>query len=158
MAILPITKLGHPILRRPAQPVDLMTINTKKFHALMTDMIDTMYAARGVGIAAPQVGVDLQLAIINHSDTPFSIINPRILHRSFRSATSEEGCLSLPGVFGSVRRPVSVTVSYIDHNGTERTVEESGLVARVFQHEIDHLNGLLFIHRMKVPPKDLGVP
>lgn len=154
MTIRPITKLGHPLLRRPAQPVDLTTINSHEFRTLVNDMIATMHASRGIGIAAPQIGVDRQLAIINAKDKPFAILNPRILKRSRRRATEEEGCLSIPGVFGQVQRHASVTVSYFDDRGIEHTMEASGLLSRVFQHEIDHLNGRLFIDRMKGIPKD----
>lgn len=158
MAIRNITKLGKTVLRRPAKPVDLATIHSQAFRTLVADMIATMHAARGIGIAAPQIGVDLQLAIINEKDKPFVIINPQILKRSFRSVKAEEGCLSIPGVLGEVQRNTSITVSYLDDQGVEHTINPSGMLSRVFQHEIDHLNGTLFIDRMKSAPKDLASP
>lgn len=149
MAVLPITKLGNPILRQISRTVDPADIATAEFRRLVKDMTETMFDANGIGIAAPQVNVGLQVAIINAKDDPFPIINPVIIKRSIRKNSAEEGCLSIPGVFGIVPRPSTVTVRYLDRRGAVVTQELSGLFARVFQHEIDHLNGKLFIDRAK---------
>src|SRR5690242_14434899 len=134
MATLPITKLGDPILRKVSRTIDLAVISTSEFRRLVEDMIETMHAANGIGIAAPQVGVELQVAIINAKDRPFAIINPRITTKSVRKETAEEGCLSIPGVFGIVKRPKEITVTYIDEDGHEVIIKARGLMARVFQH------------------------
>ncbi|MBI5404907.1 MAG: peptide deformylase [Candidatus Kerfeldbacteria bacterium] len=149
MAVLPITKLGNPILRQISRTVDPADIATAEFRRLVKDMTETMFDANGIGIAAPQVNVGLQVAIINAKDDPFPIINPVIIKRSIRKNSAEEGCLSIPGVFGIAPRPSTVTVRYLDRRGAVVTQELSGLFARVFQHEIDHLNGKLFIDRAK---------
>lgn len=149
MAILAITKLGNPILRQVSREVEPAMIATDEFKKLITDMTETMFDANGIGIAAPQVNVGLQVAIINAKDAPFPIINPVIVKHSIRKNSAEEGCLSIPGVFGIVPRPSTVTVRYLDRQGTIVTQQLSGLYARVFQHEIDHLNGKLFIDRAK---------
>lgn len=149
MAVLPITKLGNPILRQISRTVDPADIATAEFRRLVKDLTETMFDANGIGIAAPQVNVGLQVAIINAKDDPFPIINPVITKHSIRKNSAEEGCLSIPGVFGIVPRPSTVTVRYLDRRGAVVIQELSGLFARVFQHEIDHLNGKLFIDRAK---------
>ncbi len=148
MAVRPITTLGHQILRTKALPVDDQTLASKKFKTLITDLVDSMQAARGIGIAAPQIGVSLQVAIINARDGALVIVNPRITKTSFRTTSAEEGCLSVPGVFGLVRRPTTITITYTDEHGKSVRIEASGLLARVFQHEVDHLNGILFIDKV----------
>ncbi len=150
MATRHIATLGNPILKTVATTVDPTAISSKEIQRLITDMIETMHAAQGIGIAAPQVNVSLRIAIINERPRPFAIINPKIVRKSLRSETTEEGCLSIPGVFGTVRRPRSVTVAFLDERGSQQTRQASGLLARVFQHEIDHLNGVLFIDRMQI--------
>lgn len=149
MAVRPITKLGDPILRTVSRKVETSEIASPEVDDLIRDMIDTMFDARGIGIAAPQVGVGLQVAIINERNHPYPIINPRIIKHSLRSSEDEEGCLSIPAVFGMVRRPREVTVMYVDAKGKQHRKKVTGLLARVFQHEIDHLNGILFIDRAK---------
>ncbi len=149
MPIRTITKLGAPILRAVAETTDPRRYGTAELTTLLRDMVETMIDAEGIGIAAPQVGVDAQVAIINHRDEPFAIINPTITKRSLRTELAEEGCLSVPGVFGTVRRSLKVSVRFTDESGTEQTVQASGLLARVFQHEIDHLNGVLFVDRVQ---------
>lgn len=148
MAVRPITTIGHQILRAKALSVDDQTLASKKFKTLITDMIDTMHAARGIGIAAPQIGVSLQVAVINAQNGPLVIVNPRITNTSFRTALAEEGCLSVPSVFGTVRRPTTITIAYSDQSGKSVMTKASGLLARVFQHEVDHLNGILFIDKV----------
>ncbi|MBI4092746.1 MAG: peptide deformylase [Candidatus Kerfeldbacteria bacterium] len=147
MAVRVIVKLGNPILRIVAQKIAPDRLQTSAIRELIVDLIVTMRQARGIGIAAPQVGVSLQIAIINAKDKPFVIVNPIVTKKSLRSSVAEEGCLSIPGVFGQVRRPENISVAYLDERGQPRTAKASGMLARVFQHEIDHLNGILFIDR-----------
>lgn len=154
MAVRTITKLGDPILKSRSRPVERSRLATPEFRNLVRDMTETMIHAQGIGIAAPQVGVGLLVAIINAKGKPFAIINPRILKRSWRTEQSEEGCLSVPGVYGRVKRARTITVAYTDLDGVERTEEVSGLLARVFQHEIDHLNGTLFVDRVERALRD----
>lgn len=144
-----IRTLGDPVLRQRAVPVTNEERQSRDIARLVDDMTATMIDAKGIGIAAPQIGVGKRVAIINGRDGPFAIINPRIIRRSLRTATDEEGCLSIPGVFGLVRRPKTVTVAFTDLDGHAHKDKVTGLLARVFQHEIDHLNGVLFIDRTK---------
>lgn len=149
MAVRTITTLGNPVLRVHTKPMDAVAVVSVSTKRLVRDLIDTVIEAEGLGIAAPQIGSTERVAIINGKDGPFPIINPRILKRSIRTETDEEGCLSIPGVFGLVRRAKKITVTYLDFDGTRHTDTPSGLLARVFQHEIDHLDGVLFIDRTK---------
>jgi len=149
VAIRPIVKLGIPILRQVAATLDQAAITSVDTNRLIEDMIETMIDANGIGIAAPQVNVGLQIAIINAKDRPFAIINPVVTKHSLRKTKMEEGCLSIPGVFGIVERPMSVTIEYSDTTGQRIREHATGMLARVFQHEIDHLNGILFIDRAK---------
>lgn len=105
--------------------------------------------ANGVGIASPQVGKNIRLALVDTKDGAITVINPVILRHSLRKISGEEGCLSVPSVFGTVKRWRSVTVRYTDALGQVHTERAEGMLARVFQHEIDHLDGLLFIDRAK---------
>ena len=118
-----------------------------------------MIAARGVGLAAPQIGVSKQIAIMNPEPEDdaklIKMINPRIVAVSDEKVKIEEGCLSVPGVRADVERPERVTVLYQDENGKERTLEAEGLLARIVQHELDHLNGVLFIDRLSFAKRSL---
>ncbi|MBI4426406.1 MAG: peptide deformylase [Candidatus Kerfeldbacteria bacterium] len=149
MAVRTITTLGAPILRQVAQPVDLTTVASPTFQNLLHDMVETMIAAQGIGLAAPQINVSLQVAIINGQAGPYAIINPRLQKSSRQTELAEEGCLSIPDVFGTVRRPARVTVTYDDEQGRPQSTAATGLLARVMQHEIDHLNGVLFIDKVQ---------
>lgn len=148
MSIRPIIQLGNPILRQPSHTVEKGELRTPTFTAMVRDMIETMHHANGIGLAAPQIGINKNVAIINGAHGAFAIINPRIARASFRKETDEEGCLSIPEVFGLVRRSRSIVVTYLDMDGTTKKERVPGLMARVFQHEIDHLHGILFIDRM----------
>ena len=147
MAVLRITKYGEDILRQKLKPVkyeDIAPILPK----LLADMEETCLAVRGVGLAANQIGMDLRLAIIllpNPEDdklppTRYVIINPVILSKRGEKI-EEEGCLSLPGLWADVKRATDVTVKYIDENGQEQVKRARGLLAKAFQHEVDHLDG-----------------
>ncbi len=120
-----------------------------KIKELALDMIETMRLENGIGIAAPQVGVHKRIIIVNiGEDDPRAFLNPKILSKSFLKTESEEGCLSVPGVFGIVKRHRSVTVTAQDLTGKTMTFRAEGLMAIVFQHEIDHLDGILFIDKV----------
>jgi peptide deformylase len=148
MAVLRITKFGEPVLTEPARPVTDLGPVTQK---LIQDMYETMYAAKGVGLAAPQVGVSLRLAVVNVTPdkrkNQFVIINPKIISREGGDLVSEEGCLSLPAVGGvEFRRPAKVVVQALNEKGLPVTITGDGLLARCLQHEIDHLDGRMIIH------------
>lgn len=151
MSLLRITKYGEPVLKTKAAPVTDLGPTTQK---LIQDMYETMYAAQGIGLAAPQVGVSLRLAVINvtpdKKQNQFVIINPTIV-KSEGKVSSDEGCLSLPGVGGAeFPRAEKVVVEAINEKGLPITISGEGLLARCLQHEIDHLNGRLIIHRAPI--------
>jgi len=139
---------GNPVLRDKAKPV---TAFHKKLHALVDVMKFTLLNEDGAAaIAANQVSVLKRITVINYMDEYLELINPEIISSSGENVDSE-GCLSLPGYSGNVRRAETVTVKFQDRNGKERTIERSGRMARCLQHEIDHLDGILFIDRMEEP-------
>ena len=140
----PIRKVPDPVLRETAKPVDKMT---KKVQMLADDMVRIMRAANGIGLAAPQVGVSLRLIVIAPTGTkPEILINPVIVS-SEGECVIEEGCLSIPGLYGDVIRPEKVVVEAYDRKGRPSTYEMEGMPARVVQHEIDHLDGVLFVDK-----------
>ena len=141
MSLLEIHVLGSPILRQETQPVERMTDELRR---LTDDMFETMYVAKGIGLAAPQVGRSERLAVIDIENNPIVIVNPEIIVRD-GSARGEEGCLSIPEVFGDVDRAVRVTVRALDRDGEPFELEATDLLARCLQHEIDHLHGKLFL-------------
>ena len=146
----PILRFGDSVLHRPAEPIEEITADVQ---ALIDDMIQTMYAAPGIGLAAPQVGVPSRLLVIDlslgrQSQDVIVLINPRFVERDGMQL-EEEGCLSLPGFNATVARPQRVLVTGIDRDGRERTIEGTGLLARAFQHEMDHLDGRLFVDRLR---------
>ena len=141
MSLLEIHVLGSPILRQETQPVERMTDELRR---LTDDMFDTMHAAKGIGLAAPQVGRSERLAVIDIDDNPIVIVNPEIILRE-GSAKGEEGCLSIPEVFGDVDRATRITVRALDRDGKSFDLDATDLLARCLQHEIDHLHGKLFL-------------
>ena len=143
MAILPIRKEGDPVLRQKAQPVPKVT---KRIVKLLQDMEETMYAADGVGLAAPQVGVSERLIVVDVGEGPIHLVNP-VLVAAEGSVVDVEGCLSIPGVVGYVERAQKVVVDGLDMKGRPRRVEAEDWLARALQHEIDHLDGILFIDK-----------
>ena len=156
MGIRPIVKFGQEVLDTVSKPVEKFD---DELEALSKDMILTMYAAPGVGLAAPQIGLGLQFMVIDITvgEDPEALIvmaNPEILEQEGEQQ-EEEGCLSVPGHSGVVRRPAWVKVKGQDLKGEEVTMEGSGLLARAFCHEIDHLNGKLFLERLGMLKKDL---
>lgn len=155
MAILPIRKYGDDVLRFPARPVET---NDDALQKLIDDMIDTMYAAPGVGLAANQVGVSMRLMVIDLSvgkrpGECHVFINPEIVESS-GEITEEEGCLSIPDFVEVVTRPEKVRLRYLDRNWQEREMTGEGLMARAMCHEIDHLNGTLFVDHLRGFKKD----
>ncbi len=148
MAILRILEVPNPILKRPTSEVPEVDDGIRR---LLDDMLETMYAAPGIGLAAPQVGDGRRVAVVDVSEeknAPLRLINPRILWRSEELETAEEGCLSLPDQYGEVTRPREVEILYLDERGAQRRLKAEGLLARCIQHEIDHLDGILFIDHL----------
>ena len=141
MSLLDIYVLGAPVLR---QETTLVTGVTDELRRLMDDMFETMYAANGIGLAAPQIGRPERLSVVDVDDKPFVIINPEIVLAEGKQR-SEEGCLSIPEVFGEVERAEHVVVRALDRDGKPFEVDATGLLATCLQHEIDHLHGRLFI-------------
>ena len=154
--IHPIVKYGDPVLETPTQPVEKFD---EELQTLVADMFESMYAASGVGLAAPQIGVCRRLAVIDVSygknpEARIVCANPEIIH-SEGEQREEEGCLSLPGFRGHVLRPQFVTVRAQDATGKEFEMRGEGLLARAFCHEIDHLNGVLFLAHLSLLKRDL---
>ncbi len=145
MAIRNIVKLGDPVLRKTARSV--LEFNSR-IATLVEDMLETMYAAEGVGLAGPQVGVLKRVCVVDIGDGPIELINPVILEKKGEQQESE-GCLSLPGRYDVTSRPMWVKVRAQDRFGKTFTVTGEGLLARAFCHEIDHLDGILFIDRLE---------
>lgn len=156
--IRPIVKYGAQTLHRPAAPVEEITPELQK---LIDDMVETMYAAPGVGLAAPQIGVALRLFVVDVSvgrnpEGLMVFVNPEFVEREGMQL-EEEGCLSVPGFTATVARPARVVVRGLDREGTARTVEGTGLLARAFQHEMDHLDGRLFVDHLRGIKRDMIV-
>jgi len=154
----PILRLGDSILSKPAHPVGAITPEIEK---LIDDMIETMYAAPGIGLAAPQVGIPLRVFVLDLSvgRDPAALhvmINPEFVERDGMQL-EEEGCLSLPGFTATVARPKRVVIKGLNRLGDEQTLEGTGLMARALQHEVDHLNGCLFVDRLRGISKELIV-
>jgi peptide deformylase len=142
-----IVRFPNPVLRKTAKEVKKVTPEIVR---LINSMLETMYAAPGVGLAAPQVGKSLRIIVADVGDGPVAFINPEIIEKS-GGQTFTEGCLSVPGVEAPIERAEKVKIKGIDRNGEVVTIEAGGLLATVFQHEIDHLDGYVFIDRVKDP-------
>jgi peptide deformylase len=154
----PIVRYGADVLHQPAAPVEAIT---PEIQTLIDDMIQTMYAAPGVGLAAPQVGVGVRIFVCDisvgrNAGELLTFINPSFVEREGMQL-EEEGCLSAPGFNATVARPARAVLKGLDRNGAEQTVEATGLLARCFQHEMDHLDGTLFIDRLRGLQKDIIV-
>jgi peptide deformylase len=158
-AVLPILTLPDPVLRKKAKPVERIDAELRR---LMDDMLATMYDAPGIGLAAPQVGVLRRLIVMDPAKdeapkSPLVMINPEILERSEEMRTHEEGCLSIPDFTAEIERPARTRVSYIDREGKKREAELEGIWSTLVQHEIDHLNGVLFIDYLSRLKRDMVV-
>ena len=154
--LIPIVKIPDPILRRTAKSVEGITDGLRQ---LLDDMAATMYDAPGIGLAAPQINVSERLIVIDcgKGDTSklYKMINPEIISLSDTRAILEEGCLSIPDQTAEVERPAKVSVRYLDENGNTQTLNAEGLLAACLQHEIDHLNGVLFIDHISRLKRDM---
>jgi peptide deformylase len=141
VSILDIRVLGDPVLRKETAVVESVSDEIRE---LIKDMFETMYAAEGIGLAAPQVGRTERVTVMDVAGAKYALINPEITARQ-GSIRGEEGCLSIPEVFGEVERATAVTVQALDEQGNEIVIEGTDLLARCLQHEIDHLHGKLFV-------------
>lgn len=139
-----VTGQDNPELRKISREVRIIN---KHVLTLLDDMKETLHVEEGVGLAAPQVGVLRRVAVVDFGEKYYELINPRILKAS-GELIGEEGCLSVPGVRGKVKRPETITVTYLDRMGKRHKEEITGILARVFCHEIDHLDGILFVDKM----------
>jgi len=145
VSVLPIRVLGDPVLRIETTPVDVVTDDVRK---LIDDMFDTMHAANGIGLAAPQVGRTERVTVVDVDKARYALVNPEIVVADGKREKTEEGCLSIPDIYGDVERPTRVVVRALDRDGKPIEVEATGLLGRCFQHEIDHLHGKLFIDHL----------
>ncbi len=152
MAKLKIFEYPDPVLKQKSEPVEKVDDDIRR---LLDDMLETMYAAAGVGLAAPQVGVLKRIIVIDTHDEeegeepcPLFLVNPEIIARSEEQVCHEEGCLSVPEQHAEVMRYAGVKVRYLDYQGQEREIEAEGFLAIALQHEIDHLDGILYIDRI----------
>jgi peptide deformylase len=149
MALLEILLAPHPVLKTKAKPVARIDDDLRK---LTADMFETMYKAPGIGLAAPQIGVSQRLVVVDVAEgeerRPMVLVNPEILWRSDTLAVAEEGCLSLPDQFADVTRPEAIRLRFLSEHGEERELEANGLLARCVQHEVDHLDGILFVDHL----------
>ena len=144
MARRNIVKMGDPLLRKVSRPVEAFD---EKLHVLLDDMIDTLHSVGGLGLAAPQVGVLKRVCIVEYDDKLYELVNP-VLVKSKGKCVDNEGCLSVVGFRGLVERPEKIVVEYFDRNGQKCQQRAEGYFARVFLHEMDHLDGVLFPDKM----------
>ena len=159
MAVLDIIKLPDPVLRQKSAAVDQVDDDLRR---LLDSMLETMYEAPGIGLAGIQVGVPKRVITIDVTrdegpKKPLFLINPEILSLSDDRSTYEEGCLSIPDYFAEIERPARVRARYVDYDGKQREMETDGLLATVIQHEIDHLNGVLFVDYLSKLKRDLVI-
>lgn len=147
MPILKILTQPNQILRKKSVEINLAEITSRGFKKLISAMTKTMLKTDGVGLAAPQIGKNIRLAVINSKDGVFCLVNPKLTKKSWASELGQEGCLSIPGVFGQVKRHKKISLTYYGESGKKIKLTATGLMARVIQHEIDHLDGLLFIDK-----------
>ncbi len=147
MAVLEVMKTGHPVLKQIAEPVEFVN---KKIRQLLDDMAETMYKTDGVGLAAPQVNVSKRIIVLDDGNGLIEVINPEIVKKE-GSQVGLEGCLSVPELFRDVERYDKIEVHGINRNNKKIKIKAEGFLARIFQHEIDHLNGILFVEKLVNP-------
>ena len=157
MALLPIITAPDPRLKLKAKPVKAVDAEIRR---LMDDMLETMYVAPGIGLAAPQVGVARRVLVVDTArdgepKRPMRIANPEILWRSEELATYNEGCLSLPEHYADVSRPAKIRLRYLDHENEIREIDVEGLLATCIQHEMDHLEGVLFVDHLSALKRNI---
>lgn len=144
---------GDSGLRKVSEKIDIVD---EKIETLLNDMAETMYAAPGVGLAAPQIGINQRAIVIDTDGVLIKAVNPEIIESSRELENAEEGCLSVPGVYEKVKRAKTVKVKYLNEKGEEVIMEADALLARAFQHEIDHLDGNLFVDKISAVAKKLS--
>ncbi|HEX5932714.1 MAG TPA: peptide deformylase [Pseudorhizobium sp.] len=159
MTIKPLIILPDPLLRQVSKAVEQVDSEITR---LADDMLETMYDAPGIGLAAIQIGVPRRMLVIDVSredeeNKPMVFINPEIVASSDERSVYEEGCLSIPDYYAEVERPATVTVNYVDRDGKQQAIEADGLLATCLQHEIDHLNGVLFIDHISRLKREMVV-
>ena len=159
MALKPLVLLPDPILRQPSKTVERVDADLRR---LADDMLETMYDAPGIGLAAIQVGEPIRMLVMDISKEdeekkPFVVINPEIVATGDDVSTYEEGCLSIPDYYAEVERPAAVTVDFLDRDGKQQSLTAEGILATCLQHEIDHLNGVLFIDHISKLKRDMVV-
>jgi len=157
MAILAIIKAPDPILRKRCLPVSEVDDQVR---GLMNDMLETMYDAPGIGLAAPQVSVHKRVIVVDASDqnserAPLHLANPEIIQQSDDLVIFDEGCLSFPEQYAEVERPSRVCIRYLDYNNEIKEIDADGLLSTCIQHEIDHLDGKLFVDRISLLKRDI---
>jgi len=157
MAVLEILVAPHPVLKQKAKPVEKVDARIAK---LMDDMVETMYAANGIGLAAPQIGVLERVIVVDvhekgEKPNPIRLANPEIVWKSEETAVCEEGCLSVPEQYAEVTRPKAVRVRYLDEQNEIREMDATGMLAICIQHEIDHLNGVLFVDYLSMLKRNM---
>jgi peptide deformylase len=155
VTVLKLHLLGSPVLRQRAAPVETVDDGVRR---LVDDLFETMYAAKGVGLAANQVGVARRVAVVDvghETAQPLVLINPRVVRHAEGTDVAEEGCLSIPEVFGDVERPTAVVLEAVDRDGQPYRLETEGYQARAIQHEIDHLDGVLFLDHLSAVKRGL---
>ncbi len=159
MTIKPLIILPDPVLRQVSTPIETIDADIRR---LADDMLETMYDAPGIGLAAIQIGVAKRMLVLDVSKegdekTPHVFINPEIVASSDEFSVYEEGCLSIPDYYAEVERPAVVTIKHLDRDGKEQIVKADGLLATCLQHEIDHLNGVLFIDHISKLKRDMVI-
>tara|TARA_Y100001958_G_C21081384_1_gene437608 strand:+ start:355 stop:879 length:525 start_codon:yes stop_codon:yes gene_type:complete len=159
MSLRKIVIEPDPILRDKSEIIEKVD---DELRTLLDDMLETMYAAPGIGLAAVQIGILKRLIVIDISKdkekkNPLFLINPKIISRSKKTSVYEEGCLSLPGYFAEIERPAECQIKFVDYNGKEKELSADGLLATCIQHEVDHLNGVLFIDYLSKLKRDMIV-
>jgi peptide deformylase len=157
MMIKPLIILPDPVLRQVSAPAERVDAELRK---LADDMLETMYDAPGIGLAAIQIGIPLRMLVIDlakegEEPAPLVVINPEILHSSDEHSVYEEGCLSIPDYYAEVERPATVRAKFLDRDGKQQEISAEGLLATCLQHEIDHLNGVLFIDYISKLKRDM---
>ena len=148
MAIRKIVTEEDPVLRKIASDIDLAELKTEEFSTLIQDMVETMYDAKGVGLAAPQIGLSKRIFVAESADGVIALVNAHITKRSKKNIKDEEGCLSIPGKFDKAARAKKVTIDAVTTDGKPIIFEAEGFFARIMQHEIDHLDGILYVDRV----------
>lgn len=159
MTIKPLIILPDPVLREVSRPIETVNDDIRR---LADDMLETMYDAPGIGLAAIQIGVPRRMLVIDVSKdgeekAPLVFINPEIVRTSDERSVYEEGCLSIPDYYAEVERPAALTVNYVDREGKVQSVDADGLLATCLQHEIDHLNGTLFIDHISKLKREMVI-